>query len=249
MSDEKKAEVAVLPKATVGRKNKVRKRIVELKKLVEDSYFEIGELLYEVFYAGYWKGWEYESFKQYVMDELGFHERKAQYLINIYKNLVVKAQVEPEKLEGVGWSKAKEIATVVDKDNADEWVERAKESTVTELVSDVREAKAERGESNTGGTVERSHRLSFTLFDSQNDNVEAALKLASQIAESEKRGHLLDCIATSFQANVLGDRGESKRVSEMMRVVESLERTFGVKIIVIDPKSQKPLYGEEHVPA
>lgn len=249
MSEEKKAEVAVLPKATLGRKNKVRKRIVDLKKMVEDSYFEIGQLLYETFYAGYWKDWEFESFKQYVMDELGFHERKAQYLINIYKNLVIKAEISPEKLEGIGWSKAKEIATVADKKNVNKWVEKAQNATVTELASEVRQAKADKGASNTGGKVERSYRLSFTLFEGQNENVEAALVQAAKIAESEKRGHLLDCICTSFQANVLDEKGESKRTSEMMRVVESLERVFGVKIIVVDPKKGKPIYGEEHVPS
>lgn len=248
MSDEK-TQVAVLPRATLGRKNKVRKRIADLKKLVEDSYLELGQLLYEVFYGGYWKEWDYENFKLYVMDELGFHERKAQYLINIYKNLVIEAEVEPEQLESIGWSKAKEISRVADKDNVEEWVEKAKESTVTELTNEVREAKAKDGSAGTDGVVERSHRLSFTLFDGQNDNVESALKIAAKIAESEKRGHLLDCICTSFQANVLEERGTSKRVSEMMRVVESLERTFGVKIIVVDPKKKKPIYGEEHVPS
>jgi hypothetical protein len=246
MSDEKQ-EVAVLPKATVGRKNKVRGRVAELKKIVEDSYLEIGGLLYEIFYGGYWQEWGFESFKQYVQDELGFHERKGQYLINIHKNLVIDAKATPEQLEGIGWSKAKEIATVVDEKNVEKWLDKAKDSTVTELANDVRQAKSDQGSSNTGGEIERAYRLSFTLFENQNLNVEAALAIASKIAESDKRGHLLDCICTSFQANVLQEQGESRRISELMRVVESLERVFGVKIVVVDPKKDKPIYGEEHV--
>lgn len=247
MSEEKKAEVAVLPKATPSRKTKVRGRIAELKKIVEDSYLELGGLLFEVFHGGYWGEWGYESFRQYVSDELGFHERKGQYLMNIHKRLVIEAKANSESLEGIGWSKAKEIATVATEKNVDKWVEKAKGSTVTELVTEVRKAKAESGEANTDGKIERAFRLSFTLFESQNENVEAALAMAAKIAESEKRGHLLDCICTSFQASVLQEKGESRRTSELMRVVESLERVFGVRIIVVDPKKDKPIYGEEHV--
>jgi hypothetical protein len=241
------AEVVVLPKATVTRKNKVRKDVLDTKRNIEDSYFRLGELLYEVHYGGYWQEWGYDDFDSYLMDEVGFHHRKGMYFISIYKKLLIEAQVPKEKLEGIGWSKAKEVARVATKENAEEWVEKARESTVTELVNEVRETKAEEAAGDTGeGKVERAYRQNFTLFESQMGNLEEALKVAGKVAESDKKGHLLDCICTSFLANVMEDQGEGRRVSEMMRHVQNIERVFGVKVIVMDPKRDKPIYGEEH---
>jgi len=243
-----KVEAIVLPKPTVTRKNAVRKDVLSVALEIESSYLKLGELLYEVHYGGYWQEWGYDSFDAYLMDEVRFHHRKGMYLISIFKKLRIDAGVPKEKLEGIGWSKAKEVARVATSENAGEWVEKARESTVTELVNEVREAKAEEAAGDSGeGKIEKAYRRNFTLFESQQENLDEALKKAATVAESDKQGHLLDCICLSFLANVMEDQGEGHRVSEMMRHVQSLERIFGVKIIVMDPKKDKPLYGEDHL--
>jgi len=243
-----KMEAITLPQATVSRKNAVRKDVLATAREIESSYLKLGELLYEIHYGGYWQEWGYENFDSYLMDEVRFHHRKGMYLISIFKKLRIEAQIPKEQLEGIGWSKAKEVARIATSDNAGAWVDKARESTVTELVNDVREARAEEASGDSGeGKIEKAYRRNFTLFESQQENLDEALRVASITAESDKQGHLLDCICLSFLANVMEDQGEGHRTSEMMRHVQSLERIFGVKIIVMDPKKDKPIYGEDHL--
>jgi len=117
----------------------VHSKIVETMRFQEKAHSQLGELLFHVvtkkLYRRIGKG--YETFKEYVEEELDYSFRSAQYLAAIYWWFSVQLAARPdlaERVETLGWTKARELIGIVDVDNADEWFELASKSTKTELI-------------------------------------------------------------------------------------------------------------------
>jgi len=204
-------------------KEEVRDRLVHLKQAVEASYLEMGRLLHRVQHDGLWSEWEYEDFEHYTMEELGFRKGKAGYLIRIWQKLKLEAGVSNQDLKGIGWSKAKELTSVATTENVEDWLVKARKLSVPELTEAVRSAKA-----TITGTVEPTKKFSFVLFEEQSANVENALGVAGKIAQSEKKGHLLDLICTEWMANHVESDKE-----RLPTIVQQIERVFGVKLLMV----------------
>lgn len=133
--------------------NKVHLRLVDLKARYEETYFEIAHLLYRVseerlFTAKSLGG--YETFKDYVENELEFTVRKAQMLAAVHWWFCIEQKGRPKLLQGareIGWTKAHQLVKVVDEKNADKWFELAKSVTKDELSKHVRAALQSAGKS------------------------------------------------------------------------------------------------------
>jgi hypothetical protein len=83
----------------------------------------------------------YANFREFVEKKHGIHYRKALYWIEIYKRLV-EAEVPWEKVKNIGWTKLKDLAPVLTKENVDSWVKVAEEQTALQLVETVKAAVA-----------------------------------------------------------------------------------------------------------
>jgi len=122
----------------------IRSKTVEAKETIMTSYFELGGLLYRTHYAELWKDWGFFDFDDYCTRELGFKVRRAQYFIQIFKKLHIELGLKDEDLQGMGWSKAKEIVPVVTKETFPEWAEKAKTMTVAEISNEASRIKKEK---------------------------------------------------------------------------------------------------------
>lgn len=220
--------------------NILRSRLDRTKNDIDESYFEMAGLLYRAYDLGAHKSWGYEKWKDYVEEDLGISNRKAQYLMSIFQWIAVEIK-DPEvreKIKGIGWTKVKELVQVANEDNIDEWIDKAKNMNFVELSEHAR-AKI-RGEKEP---TEKFHRMTFTLSADQAINVEEAIETAKEIANSDKKGHLLDLICTDFmQGNVFkGKRGE-KLTSAYLRRLESV---LGVVFVAFDKDTGDVVHGQE----
>lgn len=84
------------------------------------------------------------------------------------------------------------------------------------------------------GEVTPMHKFSLYLFEDQWRNVMQALEAAGKLANSSKPCHLLDVIATEFNASFV-DPEDGGLAHSLDRHVKNLERVFGVKITVDVP--------------
>jgi hypothetical protein len=226
MTNDLAVKPVVLPKKRKKRtKEEVRDRLVLLKQTVEASYLEMGRLLHRVQSDELWNEWSYSDFEHYTMDELGFRKGKASYLIRIWQKLKLEAGVSTNDLKGIGWSKAKELTSVATAENVGEWLVKARKLSVPELNEVVRAAK---DKANGTGTGEVSKKFSFVLFEDQSVNVENALDTAGQIANSQKKGHLLDLICTEWLANHV-----KKDTERLPSIIQQIERVFGIKLLMV----------------
>jgi len=87
----------------------LRDRAKALVKVVDDSYDELGGVLYKIAASKAYMDFGWETFKEYVEGEVGYSIRKAEYLMSIWYALEYRYPPEyRDKIRGIGWCLAGE---------------------------------------------------------------------------------------------------------------------------------------------
>jgi hypothetical protein len=238
----------------------IRKRLVELKGVIESSYLEVGKLLGEVCECTLdsgkqlWKHWGFASFDEYCEREMGFRQRKGYHLLSIYKQCI-SGPIPKAEFEKIGWSKASILAPlissgVITEENVHRWVEKANEKTYDELRAMTKLAKAkseekakEDEEKGVVGSVARVPEevipVRIPFFRDQYENYKVALKKAEKITGSDKVPWLMDCICMHFNSEVCTTKEDS-----LHALCSRLEEVFSVDIIALHRKDKQVVFGE-----
>ncbi|MEW6613909.1 MAG: hypothetical protein AB1401_00335 [Thermodesulfobacteriota bacterium] len=213
-SEPKKATVpAVMEKGTdIERSVYCKEKAEELCNRIEDSYYELAMILREIEKEQYYMNWGYSGFVEYVKECLGFKERKARYLIAI-ADMCQRYNITKDERIGIEWSKLKELPGVINEENKEEWLGKARESTTTNLQDEVRKA---RGIS----PGEMKSFITFSLAEGQKLVVESALDLAGKLTGSEVRSYLLEVICQEFV-------GTYMNMDEL--AIKAFERSHGLQ--------------------
>ncbi|MCA1777756.1 MAG: hypothetical protein LC676_19765 [Loktanella sp.] len=163
---------------------------LSLTEQTEMHMFKLGGVLAAI-QANNWYE-PYQSFKEFCEGKLGMHYRKASYWAAIYNDLV-EANIKWSEVAGIGWTKLKEIVSVIDQDNVAAWVDTAKNQTTIQLIETVKAYK--QGHSGQigshGGDVVSTK--TFKLHADQKQTVEDALKKAK-----DEAGTTYDTAALEF---------------------------------------------------
>ena len=220
----------------------VRKRIIDLRRRVDDSYWELSQSLSEVYSGSYYIAWGFQSWKEYVESELEFAPRKAQYLVSIQDWF---GRMKPEVkawVQGLGWTKAKELVGIVTEENAADWKARLDGLSYREILEQISQKDDSEPTPITGDTEkvqnEKPAKKAFALFPEQTSNVEAAIEKAKKLANTEKDGHVLDPICSDFLATNAG-------TDDFEGVIRRLEKSSGLFLIAYDKGNDKIVYGGE----
>jgi hypothetical protein len=219
----------------IERREKIRQKLYDLREKLNECYFEIAKLLYEVWSKQYWKEWGFQTFRHYCEGELGFSLRKAQYLIAIYDYFALRIGVSTDRLVDIGWAKAKELIGVAKKEDLDYWIEKAKSLPLRELADETKKVLVS-GEGQKEEKKEEEYKVTFVLMGEQYDIVKKALDKASELSKSEKSGHNLSLICMDFLSTY--------EKSSPLSIFEKLEKLTDLMIIAVDPKKGKIVYGD-----
>jgi hypothetical protein len=223
-----------------------RNRILDLRRQVEEGYWDLSQALYEVYSGSYYIAWGFASWKEYAECELELAPRKAQYLVSIQEWF---GRMRPEIqnwVQGLGWTKAKELVGVVTEENAKDWRNRLDGLSYRDMMSELHRSDdgsgpnpdpLPSGTSNSSGD-EKPQKKMFSLFSAQSENVEVAIEKAKKMANTEKEGHALDLICSDFLATNAG----VDTVSEMLG---RFERSTGLYLIAYDKNDDCIVYGSE----
>lgn len=209
------------------------------------------------------KKWGYGSFEEYCEREVGMQRRSASNIRYAYYWFKIELDLGAEiidQLKSLGRSKLYLLAGFVQKDNVMSWLEKAKEMTHEELKKVIVASRANSKNTNkdnelfenakSGAAVnedgyavapapETQHTLHTSLYDGQWGTWNAALERAKSVTGSDTISHNLEMICTDYLAtNDFADPKEDQK-----RTVAKYERLLGLKLIAIDPKSGKPVYG------
>lgn len=212
----------------------------KLVKDIDNAYIELAKVLSKVekMFAKYGADKDaakgalgYDSFAAWADGRLGWGRARAYHHAQIWDRLVVRAGVKQDDLAQMSWSKASMLAVAEGRGRMettkqrDSLVEKAKTSTVEELKSDLRKDFA-------GDPEAQMTKLDFTVSLAQKANIEKALATAEKLTGSKARGHLLDLLATEFNATY---PPSVSREAAIHSLGCRFEEAFGLKIALYHP--------------
>jgi len=228
----------------------LRKAVFNSRKLIDRSRWDLAAALYEIKEKNVYERWGYYSWDEYVKNEVGMTVRTTQYLISMYHCFYVeigseldddKKQDLASKVSEIGWTKARSLVGVVDKENVDDWIDKAKDMSSAELEGVTKRALLEQNGEDSSA-VESVSVVSIRFYDEQREVYEQALGLAKEIADSDKKNHLLSLICQDFVTTNMVNRGGS--VGRLGRYLDRTAAILGIKIVAVDNDSGKVVHGK-----
>jgi hypothetical protein len=203
----------------------------DLLESVDETYFKLGGVLALIQTKSYWEGHGHDSFKAFINAEYGLQYRKAMYLIQIYNDLV-ESGVAWEKVQGLGWTKLKELSPILNNDNVDALVEKAQTMTVLELIEYIKSLK-------TPGTAPEMPEapsspittLTFKVHTDQKEVIRATVDKAKEDYGTEYDAVALEHICQSY-ATGGSNKTKQPSLAELMKaagvekVLEIFETCF-----------------------
>jgi hypothetical protein len=162
--------------------------------------YRLGGILYHVRLSGAYKDLDEKyaakgGFGVYVEERLSVGYRKSMYLIDIYAKWN-KYGLPSEKVQEIGWTKAQEIARVMNADNAEELVELAEGNTVTDLKETIKESYVRKGE-DTREVVKRVT-FKFRLVENAAVAVREYFEMAKAHLGYDKDEDVFEAIVTEW---------------------------------------------------
>jgi hypothetical protein len=176
--------------------------VPKLLNAADENYFRLGGYLWTISANRYYKTVGFKNFNEFV-ETVGLKRRKAQYWMQIYDDLI-ESGVPWAKVKDVGWTKLRGLADILTVENADEWVQRALNSTVLQLREAIAKAKA--GSLPTSGIGptddEKSNVTAFTVkvYPDQKQSIKEAVAKARAEANTDYDGVALEAICMNYLA-------------------------------------------------
>jgi hypothetical protein len=233
MGKGKKAAKVKITDETVDAIASVAKSIENLSKdaayaaipaLLDDvnlNYFKLGGVLSVIRDNKWWHDQYGEiPFMEFLEKHFGLHYRKAMYLIQIYNDLI-ESGVKWDQVKEIGWTKLKEISSIITPDNVVEWVELAKVLNTIQLAERVSAAKAQTLE--TSGkipedapdvSVSSTSKISFKVHEDQKATIELAISKAKGEAGTEYDSVALEAICLNYLSG--GKTTKPKSLTEIL---------------------------------
>lgn len=209
----------------------IRERIKVYKQVTESAYMRLAHDLWKCYHRKLYVGYGYDTFDDYVADEVGISRDRAYKLRRIYAVLHLKCDIPTKEIEEAERARVEMILGVVDRTNAKKWLNRAKTLPYKSLKNKIaeirnREAKDDpsptdpvrpipstpvkvacenpRGEETSTTYIKRT----FRLPEDGDTLLTEALAVAQRITKSHSDAFNLICIAQQFAAHNLTLEGK-----------------------------------------
>lgn len=219
---EQAAEVGASTKQ-LPRAEMVRQAILEAHKAIETNYIALAQLLSEAYHKEFYTEWGFKDFREYCETELDIHYRKAMYLVDIWDK-VKSLGLSKAKVAKLGWTKMKDIASVVTAENQAEWLEKADKMTSRELTEAVQVSR--KADTSQAGPVPTITTMTFRLSEAEANIITEALEEAKKLTETDNAVMALEIICQDW----LEQKGISPTRTNLDDRVKFLEAAYGVDI-------------------
>lgn len=210
----------------------VREQLKEIVTQVEESYIDLARLLAETYHKEFYLAWGFDTFEKYCEEELDFQYRKAMYFVEIWDK-TKSLNIPKSKLTKLGWTKLKDLVTVMDEENAKEWIEKASDMTTREVTDAVKITK--RADPTANAVVPSITTMTLRMGESEANIILEAIEEAKRICESDNAIVALEMICQDWMV----EKGVGSQRRSIHDHVRYLEQTYGVSINVGSKKSSK----------
>ena len=201
----------------------IRTNIKTLIREVDRNYVELSRLLYLTRHCETWKEWGHDSFADYVENEAGKSMDQARALISIFERLVIELEVDETTLKLIGWTKARLLLKVVDKQNVNDWLEKAKTLSRRKLQDSIKEARKT--------DEEKPKRCVLAFYPDQQEIIDLAVKASQEISGSGSKSHNIYLICLEW----LATKADGKDREHLVSILQSLQKAYGVDLEIGEP--------------
>ena len=210
--------------------------IPDLMNETDSNYFRLGGILSVVNANKYYEKDGYENFRSFCETKLGIPYRKSMYWIHIYEALI-ESGISWNKVKDVGWTKLKDLASILNVDNVDEWVQRALTSTVHQLQELIKKSQAgtlansgiePTDDAPDAGTKSTVTTITFKVHADQKTLIEEAVVKAKSEAKTEHSGVALESICMNYLSG--GKASKQLSLADVManHTPENVLTAFGI---------------------
>jgi len=201
----------------------VGNRLTEIQREMNDKFLEIGMLLMEARRGNYPRMLGYRTIEDFIEDKLKISYRTGKYLETIYEVFMERLQAPVTVMCAIGWTKARELLPIINRNNMQRWLTFAQEHKTSEVVQAVKQAQ--------GGDVEQRAYTSYSVgvFDDEKVVIKEAVELAARESGNSRPGYNLSRICIDY-------------------VVEARARQADANATVIGPATQEVVVGEDTTP-
>lgn len=222
--------------------DQLREEALHAKDMIDSGYMMLARCLYDIYHQNIFSNhWNYNSFEEYIDNEIQVTYRKAMYLVEIYGKAKL-LNMDMTRLEKMGWTKAKELIRVVDESNIDEWMSRAENATAKELNVLVRREKDKQADRSS--IVEEAPiitTITFKLGMAEHAIIDDALQESKSLINSNDLALSLTNICQEW----LEIKGIVPKHSSLEDHLQNLERLYGRKIVIAGLSETATLYSNE----
>ncbi len=231
----------------------IRKKALDLRNKVGEDYWELSIVLSDIYTNDRYRSWGFDSWKDYVDQELDFTIRKAQYMVKIQSWFDTLTPAMQEFFRSLGWVKCRMLMPVVVKENAKSWKKKIEGKTLKEIEGIIKGNKVDgssSGGESSGGSIGDSTsssdslvRRSFSLYTGQDEVVTNAINRAKDIGETDKDGHALSLICMDYLAS-------STDLIDMTSLFKHMEDITGLRIVAfktVDGDRDEIVFGSEYL--
>lgn len=233
----------------------LRSRIKDRIDSIQKNFVFLGRELYMVDERKVYQDWGYATFEEYRKAELSQSKRTCQRLRQCWRVFVKKLGVKQATLLSINYSNALLVLPVINNQNKKIWLDKAKVLPYGALEEEVARSRAKDSDDDetievvsASGVVEtvsrnknRMIRRSFSLFQDQEEILDAALEEAERSTNNTHAGEKIAMICTAFLAGAA--KGTDKK-SFVAYLLAKLNRLYGGKFIHLEDEEGIRAYEE-----
>jgi chemotaxis protein histidine kinase CheA len=204
---------------------------------ISTSYFTLGGILLHIerdslhVNAGYDD--PKKGFHDYVSTQLGLEYRQARYYMQMYQRFT-HLEIDEALVASVGWTKAREVLSLPDKEATEAALEYAKEHTRDEVVSYVRDqtvnadkSAGKKSKTQPGASAKaKKTAFKFSLLEENAETAKAAIAKAGEMTGSDDVSENMLYILTEWAEHLGGVD------IPMDQAIENLQVRYGIEVEV-----------------
>jgi len=171
----------------------------DLLEAREKNIVMLGAVLAKLQANDNWWDEGHPNFKDYVESTFGIKYRRAMYAMEIYKKLLMLG-LPWSAFDGIGWTKVNILLEIVTKENAPEWVEKAKVVNLFSLRAMIDKAKKAKVAGEVPETADVVSVI-FKLHPDQKEIFDAAIDKAQKETGTDVKSVALEAIAQNYMGS------------------------------------------------
>jgi hypothetical protein len=202
----------------------VRQEISELHGTVESGYLNLCKLLNEAYHNGYFKkDWGFDNWEAYCEAELDVHYRKAKYFVRIWDS-VKEYNLDPKEVEKIGWTKMKEIISVMNKKNAKKLMQKARKTNTAQMIEECKVLR--KNDQAAEGDIPKITTLTLKMGEAEAGIVLDAIGEAKKLTGSDNAVVALGLVCQDW----LEAKGAQPVKATLASHLKFLERVYGFEL-------------------